>query len=149
MLTESPGSAHALGRVQSNVPEEVAWQAREFGSQDKDLGLQRLPGSFFKVGEIPSGITGSHHLGSCGVPLERLHPPSVHASPSLQPYGLIRRFGGKEPDQGSEEGLAPPPDVVHELEEALVQRQLLLRDTPLMRSRTSHDATSSSTKCTR
>ena len=32
----------------------------------------------------------------------------------------------EQSDQGSEEGLAPPPHIVHELEEPQVQRQLLL-----------------------
>jgi hypothetical protein len=33
------------------------------------------------------------HPGSCGVPLERLHPPSVHASPSPRgiPFRIIQR----------------------------------------------------------
>ena len=34
-------------------------------------------------------------------------------------------------DEGAEESFAPAPGVVHELEEAEIQRQLLLRDTPV------------------
>src|SRR3954471_22445965 len=49
-------------------------------------------------------------------------------------YGSSGVSGGwfeEQPDQGSEEGFAPPPDVVHELEEPQVQRRFLLRDTPV------------------
>src|SRR3954465_2578274 len=38
----------------------------------------------------------------------------------------------EQSDQGPEQGLPPPPHVVHELEEPQVERQLLLRD-PAMR----------------
>ena len=34
-------------------------------------------------------------------------------------------------DEGAKESFAPAPGVVHELEEAEIQRQLLLRDTPV------------------
>src|SRR3954467_14935004 len=34
-------------------------------------------------------------------------------------------------DEGAEEGFAAAPGVVHELEEAEIERQLLLRDTPV------------------
>src|SRR3712207_8373698 len=34
-------------------------------------------------------------------------------------------------DEGAEEGFASAPGVVHELEEAEIQRQLLLRDAPV------------------
>src|SRR5215211_2759083 len=37
----------------------------------------------------------------------------------------------EEFDQRAQQGLAPPPDVVHELEEPQVQRQPLLRDPPV------------------
>lgn len=44
---------------------------------------------------------------------------------------LIRRFGGRlEPqsDPGSEQGLAPPLDIGHDLEEAEIWGSFLLRD---------------------
>jgi NAD(P)-dependent dehydrogenase (short-subunit alcohol dehydrogenase family) len=34
-------------------------------------------------------------------------------------------------DESTQESFAPAPDVVHELEEAEIQRQLLLRDAPV------------------
>src|SRR3954465_429317 len=37
-------------------------------------------------------------------------------------------------DEGAKESFAPAPGVVHELEEAEIQRQLLLRDAPCGRS---------------
>src|SRR5689334_10711851 len=40
-------------------------------------------------------------------------------------WGASRHQGG---DEFAEEGPAPPPGVVHELEEGEVERQLLLRD---------------------
>jgi hypothetical protein len=47
----------------------------------------------------------------------------------------IRGDGGTSHDQGcdegAQEGFAPAPDVVHELEKAEIQRQLLLRDAPV------------------
>ena len=42
--------------------------------------------------------------------------------------GPLRHQGG---DKGAEQGFAPAPSVVHELEEAEIQRQFLLRDTPV------------------
>src|SRR3954471_24908323 len=53
------------------------------------------------------------------------------------PYFVFRSSGvsgswpNHELDQGLEKRLAPLPHVVHELEEAQVQRQLLLRDPPM------------------
>ena len=34
-------------------------------------------------------------------------------------------------DEGAKESFAPAPSVVHELEEAEIQRQLFLRDSPM------------------
>src|SRR5215217_8776599 len=42
--------------------------------------------------------------------------------------GTLRHQGG---DKGSEQGFAPAAGVVHELEEAEIERQLVLRDAPV------------------
>ena len=62
---------------------------------------------------------------------------SASNTPEVTKVALIefRGDGGASHDQsrdeGAEESFAPAPSVVHELEEAEIQRQLLLRDTPV------------------
>src|SRR5262245_29046725 len=78
---DSGGSGCLLraGQVQFHVPEVVAWKARDVGSQDQDIDLQKLPGRFCKVGEISFQDQVPAHSGPSGVSLERLHRPSVHS----------------------------------------------------------------------
>jgi hypothetical protein len=58
-----------------------------------------------------------------------------YSSQNLEALIEFRGDGGASHDQsrdeGAEESFAPAPGVVHELEEAEIQRQLLLRDTPV------------------
>src|SRR5690242_13775973 len=45
--------------------------------------------------------------------------------------GVLASLSHQGCDKGAEEGFAAAPSVVHELEEAEIERQLLLRDTPV------------------
>ena len=77
-------------------------------------------------------------------PLPRSGCPIIARPPSRLGFCRIPNFwaliefrgdGGASHDQsrdeGAEESFAPAPGVVHELEEAEIQRQLLLRDAPV------------------
>src|ERR687890_1715870 len=45
--------------------------------------------------------------------------------------GVLASLSHQGCNEGAEEGLAAAPGVVHELEEAEIERQLLLRDAPM------------------
>src|SRR5919202_5976857 len=45
--------------------------------------------------------------------------------------GVLASLSHQGCDKGAEEGFAAAPSVVHELEEAEIERQLFLRDTPV------------------
>jgi hypothetical protein len=85
-------------------PGEVAEKARNVGSQDQDITLQRSPGRFCKVREFPFQDQAPNHPGSCGGPLEWLHPFSVHASPRLKPVRNPRKIRDNS-EAGTEQGV--------------------------------------------
>src|SRR3954469_4651711 len=54
-----------------------------------------------------------------------------HSFTLLLGSGVLASLSHQGCDKGAEEGFAAAPSVVHELEEAEIERQLLLRDAPV------------------
>jgi hypothetical protein len=64
----SSASAHAIVQARPTVLEGVAYNARGCGSRDQDSNLQRSPGRFYKVRDIPFQDRAPAHPGPHGTP---------------------------------------------------------------------------------
>src|SRR4051794_11452716 len=61
----------------------------------------------------------------------RRRAPSWKIARLLPGSGVLAILSHQGCDEGAEEGFAAAPGVVHELEEAEIERQLVLRDAPV------------------
>src|SRR5215207_861381 len=106
------------------------------------LCLGPATGGFFFGLPISAGARAGLRQGqtvSCGVQADRRTdwPPHGWVKPPyrfwlLPGFGVVTGTSGDEArDEGAEESFAPAACVVHELEEAEIERQLVLRDAPV------------------